>query len=97
MSDKPHVVLLTTFHEPCGIATYSESLTAALRELGTEITVLAPHLRRAPLAPQMACPGLGAISDHAVRVCDAGACQTGLSDLLDRARGDDERAIRAVL
>jgi glycosyltransferase involved in cell wall biosynthesis len=46
VSKAPHVVLLTTFHEPCGIATYSEALTAALDALGTRISVLAPHLRR---------------------------------------------------
>ncbi len=39
------VAALTTFAEACGIATYSEALTAALRELGVHVDVFAPLLR----------------------------------------------------
>ncbi len=39
------VVALTTFHEPCGIATYSEALLAALRAEGAAVDVIAPTLR----------------------------------------------------
>jgi glycosyltransferase involved in cell wall biosynthesis len=39
------VVMLTTFHERCGIATYSEVLVRELRALGVDVRVLAPHLR----------------------------------------------------
>lgn len=38
------VVVLSTFHERCGIATYSEALVAALREVGADVRVLAPRL-----------------------------------------------------
>jgi glycosyltransferase involved in cell wall biosynthesis len=37
-------VFLTTYHERCGIATYSEALVAALRAEGADVRVLAPHL-----------------------------------------------------
>jgi glycosyltransferase involved in cell wall biosynthesis len=37
-------VFLSTFHERCGIATYSEQLVAALRGEGADVRVLAPHL-----------------------------------------------------
>ncbi|MBX3184827.1 MAG: glycosyltransferase [Polyangiaceae bacterium] len=39
------VAALTTFHEPCGIATYSEALLAALRAEGVAVDVIAPTLR----------------------------------------------------
>lgn len=38
------VVELSTFHEQCGIATYSEALVAALRAEGARVDVLAPRL-----------------------------------------------------
>ncbi len=37
-------VFLSTYHERCGIATYSEALVAALREAGADVRVIAPHL-----------------------------------------------------
>jgi glycosyltransferase involved in cell wall biosynthesis len=38
------VALLTTFHETCGIASYSEALMAGLRATGVDVRVLAPKL-----------------------------------------------------
>jgi glycosyltransferase involved in cell wall biosynthesis len=40
------VVLLSTFGESCGIATYSEALAPALRGAGAEVEVLAPFLAK---------------------------------------------------
>jgi glycosyltransferase involved in cell wall biosynthesis len=37
-------VFLSTFHERCGIATYSEALVPALRAEGVDVRVLAPRL-----------------------------------------------------
>jgi glycosyltransferase involved in cell wall biosynthesis len=36
------VLMLTTFHERCGIATYSEALVAALEACGIHVSVLSP-------------------------------------------------------
>jgi len=40
------VAVLSTFQEPCGIATYTEDLVRELRALGVEILVLSPHARK---------------------------------------------------
>jgi glycosyltransferase involved in cell wall biosynthesis len=40
------VALLSTFHERCGIATYSEPLRSALIDLGVAVDVIAPRLKR---------------------------------------------------
>lgn len=43
------LLLLSTFHERCGIATYSESLVAEFRALGIEPIIFAPHRARGDL------------------------------------------------
>jgi len=40
-TDPVKIALVTTWQQPCGIATYSENLGAALRDLGHEVVVLA--------------------------------------------------------
>jgi glycosyltransferase involved in cell wall biosynthesis len=42
-----HVLQLSTFHERCGIATYTEGLARALEADRTRVTILSPHLQEA--------------------------------------------------
>jgi glycosyltransferase involved in cell wall biosynthesis len=46
MTKPQRVAMLTTYQEPCGIATYSEDLVPALRHLGLDVTVLSPRERK---------------------------------------------------
>lgn len=48
------IAILSTFHERCGIATYTEGLVAGLTQVGIEPTVLGPRLPRGevPLGEQ---------------------------------------------
>jgi glycosyltransferase involved in cell wall biosynthesis len=45
MTEPLRVAMLTTYQEPCGIATYSEDLVPALQHLDVDVTVLSPRER----------------------------------------------------
>src|SRR6267142_6815090 len=40
------IVILSTFQEPCGIATYTEDLVRELGALSVETPILSPHARK---------------------------------------------------
>jgi glycosyltransferase involved in cell wall biosynthesis len=40
------LIELSTFHERCGVATYTEALADGLSKLGVEVSVLSPHLEQ---------------------------------------------------
>lgn len=45
MARRLRIVMLSTFHESCGIATYTEALGESLTKAGAELIVLAPFLQ----------------------------------------------------